>query len=141
MSARTHETLTREEFHARLKAQGVPREHLAFRCWMCGTLQSLKSFEGVGVAADLAERQIGYSCVGRHTNAGAWDSQSPARRAVPGCDWTLGGLLGGGALRIVEDDGGGRWCFALATPAEAAALRARDGRLAPPDAPDAPEAT
>ena len=133
MSARAFETLTREEFAARLTAQGVSREHLAFRCWMCGTVQSLRSFELAGVALASAEYQIGFSCVGRHTGAGAWDAQNPVRRAVPGCDWTLGGLLGGGAIKLVGEGGKERWSFAVATPDEARALMGRGGR---PDAPD-----
>lgn len=132
MSRPAPETISRDELGQRLHAQGVPRAHMAFRCWMCGTVQSLASFALAGVDSFSAERQIGYSCIGRHTGAGAWDARDPARRAVPGCDWTLGGFLPGGALRIVE---GARtlWAFAVATPDEARALMARGGQIEPPE--------
>lgn len=140
MSAPGYETLTREEFAARLLAQGVPREHLAFQCWMCGTAQSLRSFELAGVPAETAERQIGFSCVGRHTRAGAWDPSSTLRRLTPGCDWTLGGFIPGGAIKLVGEGGRTQWSFAVATPEAAAALRARGGRiLAPEPAPAQPQ--
>lgn len=132
MSERTFETLTREEFAARLTAQGVSREHLAFRCWMCGTVQSLRSFELAGVALASAEYEIGYSCVGRHTGAGAWDAKNPARRAVPGCNWGPVGFFRGGAIKLLGEGGRERWSFAVATPDEARALMGRGGRIEAP---------
>lgn len=123
------ETLTRDELGQRLLAQNVAREHMAFRCWVCGTVQSLASFARAGVAPELAERQIGFSCVGRHTDAGAWIPGDLRRMAVPGCNWTLGGFLGGGIL-IVDGDHTRR-AFEPATPDEARDLRDREGEILP----------
>ena len=140
MTRAAPETLSREELAQRLRAQGVPREHLAFRCWRCGTVQSLTSFALAGVDAFTAERQIGYSCVGRHTGAGGWDPSSPTRALTPRCDWSISEFPGAAGLRIVE---GARafWAFAVATPDEARALMARGGQLAPPAPPEVSAAT
>lgn len=125
------ETITHAELLARLTAQGVPTKHYAFRCYMCGTVQSVRSFERAGVPVDLAGRQIGFSCIGRHTDAGEWNPKNKKRRAVPGCDWTLGGLLGGARLLVKFPDGTESYAFEVATPEEAQALAARDGEVIP----------
>jgi hypothetical protein len=124
------ETITIEELHARFKAQGVSaREHLAFKCVICGTVQSMASLIAAGCAADKAESLVGFSCEGRLTGAGAWpsnkkkDAKSVARRKVRGCDWTLGGLFRLHHIEVTGTDGKPQPIFDLATPEEAQALQ------------------
>lgn len=116
--------ITIEELHAELKAQGVSaREHYAFRCVVCGTIQSGASLirAGVGKNFDEVEKCLGFSCVGRFTNAGPHKkSAAPGR----GCDWTLGGLFTIHKLEILTPDGKAHALFELATPEEAQALEA-----------------
>lgn len=97
-------TMTIDEFHAALKAQGVPHEHLAFRCPMCHTVQSAADLIAAGAGADFeaVEKYIGYSCVGRWTGQ-KFTAQS--KGAGVGCDWTLGGLLKTHVLEVIEPDG------------------------------------
>lgn len=114
--------LTIPEFHAELKGQGVPsHEDFAFRCPMCGTVQSARSLiaAGAGASFDEVERFLGWSCVGRWTNAGP-----PAAKAAPGkgCDWTLGGLFRLHKLVVVDEKGGEHPRFEPATSAEALEL-------------------
>jgi len=117
------ETLTLAEFLDRLKGQGVPRHHLAFRCAVCGTLQSMVSLAIAGVAPADCERFIGFSCVGRWTNAGPHDGGPPGL----GCDWTLGGLFQLHKLEVVTEDGVRHPRFVPATPAEAQDLMCANG--------------
>ena len=130
-SATKIETITHAEMLKRFEAQGVPVKHWAFRCYMCGTVQSPRSFERAGADKEAIERQIGFSCVGRWTGAGGWNPKNKKRRAVPGCDWTLGGLFGGSRLLVKFPDGKQSYAFDIATPAEAQALMARDGEIVP----------
>lgn len=116
MSAR--ERISVDEAHARFRAQGVSaREHVAFVCVVCGTVQSMASLVLAG-AKDLAqaERLVGFSCEGRLRGAGPWrpDHSGPTTR---GCDWTLGGLL---SIHTLEVDG--QPSFQIAPAAEALAL-------------------
>jgi hypothetical protein len=114
------------ELHARFKAQGVSaREHIAFRCVVCSTVQSIASLQRAGCPADKAESQIGFSCEGRWNNAGAWpsDARKAARRTVRGCDWTLGGLFRIHKLEVVNEDRKAQPIFEIATPEEAQALQ------------------
>lgn len=135
------ERLTIEQFHERLKAQGVPVNDYAFRCVMCNTVQSMRSLVEIAKCdPDQVERVIGYSCFGRFTNAGAWDPKKAKRRAVPGCDWTCGGLFGAaGRGVIVVQDGVDHARFYIATPEEAAELARRAGQPFRPE-PAAPAA-
>jgi hypothetical protein len=108
------------EFHAELKAQGVSaREHFAFRCPMCKTVQSGRDLiaAGAGSTFDEVERFVGFSCVGRFKGAA-----SP-RREPDGnpCDWTLGGLFRLHSLEVIDEDGNAHPRFDLATPEEAQA--------------------
>jgi len=115
------ERITVEEFQARLKAQGVPRQHLAFKCVMCGTVQSMASLikAGAGKTEEQVEKYIGFSCVGRFTGAGSHVKDTPPGK---GCDWTLGGLLQFHELAIITPDGQVHKHFAIASPEEAQAL-------------------
>lgn len=123
------EKITVEELHARMKAQGVSaREHVAFKCPICSTVQSIASLTKAGAPADRVENVAGFSCEGRLTNAGAWpsakDSSAKAqkRRGVRGCDWTLGGFFRVHQLTVETPDGKEHPIFMLATPEEAREL-------------------
>lgn len=113
-------TLTLDEFHAQIKAQGVPREHAAFVCPRCGVVQSMALLvqAGAGPDADAVEKYIGFSCVGRFTGAGA------PRKAPDGapCNWTLGGLFSMHELEVETPEGEKLPHFAPATPEQAKEL-------------------
>lgn len=114
------ETIALSEFHSRLKAQGVTRDHFAFKCPMCATVQSAQSFicAGAGEDFDAVEKYVGFACVGRFTGAG------PSRKEPDGkpCDWSLGGLFKLHKLEVQIEDGATQPIFEVATPAEARAL-------------------
>lgn len=114
-------TMTVEEFQAQCKAQGVPWEHLAFRCVMCGTIQSIHSLltAGAGKSYDDVEKYLGFSCVGRFTGAGSFVKGTPPGK---GCNWTLGGLFTIHKLEVVDSKGKKHPHFELATPEEAKEL-------------------
>lgn len=117
------ETITIPEFHARLKAQGVKRhEDFAFKCPMCGTVQSGQSLicAGAGKDFDAVEKYVGFSCVGRFTGAGAPRKKPDGKP----CDWTLGGFFRLHKLEVIDE--GGKHCprFEIAPPEEAQALAA-----------------
>ena len=57
------------DFHAVLKAQGVPRDHLAFRCPMCQTVQSANDLITAGSARKALVVPTGGS-----DGIGAWGS-------------------------------------------------------------------
>lgn len=108
------------DFLAELKAQGVPKMHLAFRCPACKTIQSASDLisAGAGNDFDSVEQYLGFSCVGR------WTHGDPPPRPLPddfqgGCNWTLGGLLPIHELEVVTDDGKHHPRFAPCTPEEA----------------------
>lgn len=107
-----------ETFLDELRAQGVSQEHLAFKCVMCGTIQSARDLieAGAGRDFDEVEKYLGYSCVGRKTGAGPFKKDTPPGR---GCDWTLGGLFQIHKLTVVTPDGVKHPRFELATPEEA----------------------
>lgn len=88
-------TITLDEFHAEIRAQGTSRlEDVTFKCPSCGMLQSAQDLIDAGAGANLdeVERYLAFSCVGR------FDS-------TKGCDWTLGGLLTIHRLEVVTPDG------------------------------------
>lgn len=108
-------------FHARLKAQGVAnRNHNAFVCPVCDTVQSMASLVDAGATPDEAERYIGFSCEGRLTGAGPWNPDAK-RLGMRGCDWTLGGLFRIHQLEV-HDGGNVHPLFNLASPYEAQKL-------------------
>lgn len=123
--------LTLAEFHDAIRAQGVPRVNVAAKCPMCGTVQSMADLiaAGAGSTEDEVEKYMGFSCVGRFTNAG------PHRRGMPpgrGCDWTLGGLFTIHKLEVVTPDDERHPRFELATPEEAQAhLRGEPQKFTP----------
>lgn len=98
-------TMTLDEFHGALKEQGVADVvDLAFRCPMCGTIQSAHDLIAAGAGPDLGavEKYIAFSCVGRWTGAGP---HRPGTGSGEGCDWTLGGLFKLHKLEVITSDG------------------------------------
>ncbi|MBW3538726.1 MAG: hypothetical protein KY476_00500 [Planctomycetes bacterium] len=131
-------TITLDEFLSELKAQGVPQEHFAFRCPMCGTIQSAVDLIAAGAGADFdaVEKHLGFSCVGRWTGAGTPKDTIDGR----GCNWTLGGLLQTHKLEVVTPDGKCHPRFEPCTPAQAkahACLPPLDPRPSIPDSTEA----
>lgn len=115
-------TITHEQFLSELNGQCVPREHFAFKCPRCGTVQSAQSLINAGAGTDFedVERYLGFSCVGRFTGAG-----SPRKKPDGDpCNWTLGGLLQMHELEINTPDGKTHPHFEVATKEEAEALMA-----------------
>jgi hypothetical protein len=128
------ERITLQEFHARCKSQNVSApKNVALICPVCGTIQSMVTLVKAGCAEDDVAKYIGFSCEGRFANAGSWPNASEnsekadRRRAIRGCDWTLGGLFQIHQL-IIEDDGKEYARFALATPEQAQALEAANAQ-------------
>jgi len=117
--------VTLAAYQADMKAQGVSsRDHVAFTCPMCRTVQSMALLAQAGVPQDKLEAQVGFSCVGRVLGSGpASADRTPGKPDGVGCDWSLGGLL---SLHEVEVDMGDgkphRPTFALATPQQAVIL-------------------
>ena len=112
-------TMTTEEFHVALKAQRVKREHLAFICPMCGTIQSAADLiaAGAGDDFDAVEKFLAFSCVGR------WTGAEPPRSKPDGkpCNWSLGGLFQLHNFEVVTEDGVRHPRFPPATPEQAKA--------------------
>lgn len=115
------EKITVEEFRARLDAQGVSgRRHKAFKCPMCGTVQSMHTLISAGAGEDekSVEKYIGFSCVGSFTGSGSPRKESDGNP----CNWTLGGLFQLHKLEVQTPDGEYHPHFEFATPDEAVAL-------------------
>ncbi|MBI5255396.1 MAG: hypothetical protein HY855_02775 [Burkholderiales bacterium] len=114
----TTTTMTLQEFHDACKAQSVPTLHLAFKCPMCGTVQSAYDLikAGAGHDFDAVEPYLAFSCVGRFTGAGSYKrGEKPGR----GCNWTLGGLFQVHKFAVITPDGKTHPRFELATADEA----------------------
>jgi len=110
-----------EEFHAEIKSQGVESsEDAALKCPVCGTVQSKRLLTQQGCPPEKVDTQIGFSCVGRWNNAGAYNKTK--KNSKPGCDWTLGGLFRLHNLEV-HKDGETHPMFDVATPAEAQKLK------------------
>lgn len=116
--------ITSEEFVAQLKAQGVPRRHVALICPMCKTPQSMDCLiaAGAGKTEDDVEGFIGFSCVGRWTKAGSPRKEPDGKP----CNWTLGGLLSMHNLVVIHE-GKKHPRFEPATREQAQALLASKG--------------
>lgn len=125
------EKITLVELHARLRAQGVSSpNHYAFKCPVCGTVQSMASLVQAGASVEKVESAIGFSCEGRFSRAGEWPSRKDKsgkaadRRKVRGCNWTLGGFLQVHKLEVEMDGGETSPAFEIASADEARALEA-----------------
>jgi hypothetical protein len=114
--------LSIEQFQQEIKSQGMSnRLDVAFKCPMCKTIQSMRSFTAAGVDEYTAELMIGFSCVGRFTGA-------PGPRKEPDgqpCNWTLGGLFKTHEMEVVDSNGKVHLYFDLATPEQAKALEVK----------------
>lgn len=103
------------EFHGALRLQGIPeRQHLVFICPMCGTAQSAADLiaAGAGDSFDEVETYVGFSCVGRWTNAGS-PRKKPDGNA---CNWTLSGLFQTHTYAVITEDGQSNPLFEPASP-------------------------
>lgn len=123
-------TITGAELQARLKDQGVPLVHRAFKCPLCATVQSAFDFIKAGAAKDFndANKHLGMACIGRFTGAGG-PRKSPDGQP---CDWIVGGFLQLHNLELVEEDGRRVPVFEPASPQEAQAhATSNDPRLVP----------
>jgi hypothetical protein len=130
-------TITIDELHAALRAQGVPREHMSVKCPVCRTVQSFSQLVAAVKAAtpehmrayfgkaDMDPEEIfGFDCIGRVTGAGPWkgEGDTPGR----GCNWTLSGFLKAHRLEVISAKGERVPFFEPATPEEAQALLLRE---------------
>lgn len=112
-------TLTLAAFHEMLKAQGTASyEHLVFICPICSTPQCAADLIKLNVGSDMeaVEKYIGFSCIGRWTNAGPFKKTNPPNQ---GCDWTLGGLFSIRELDVETEDGKKQPHFMPATTEQA----------------------
>lgn len=112
------ETLTLEEFRSKLKEQGVPTEHFAFKCPACGTVQSGYDLikNDAGKDFDDIQKYLAFSCIGRFTHHKPPPQQKSTQE---GCNWTLGGLFKIHTLMVITPDGASHPRFDIATPEEA----------------------
>jgi hypothetical protein len=129
-------TLTLDEYKAAVKAQGVPHEHIAMRCPMCGTIQSAADLiaAGAGKDFDAVQKYLGFSCVGRFTGASSPRKQPDGKP----CDWTLGGFFQMHKLEVVTPYSEMYPRFELATADEAKAHMAALLAVASPEVGAAP---
>lgn len=118
------ERITHAEYLKRIRAQESPsRDLISFVCPMCRTHQSMRDLieAGAGKTEAEVERYIGFSCVGRWTDAGSPRGEPDG---AP-CNWTLGGLFRFNRLEVEHPDGGAPVPhFEISTPQEAASYRA-----------------
>lgn len=117
-------TLSLAEFHAAIREQDSPSvEAVGLVCPMCGTVQTARDLidAGAGANFDEVEKYLGFSCVGRWTDAG------PPRHQRDGkpCNWTLGGLFQTHKLEVVTEDGKRHPRFEVATKEQMEAYRAK----------------
>jgi hypothetical protein len=109
--------MTLAEFIAACKAQSPSHDLIVFRCPMCATLQTARDLitAGAGADFDAVEKYLGFSCVGRFTDAGS-PRKSPDGKP---CNWTLGGLFSLHRMEVVTPDAKAHPRFELATREEA----------------------
>jgi hypothetical protein len=123
-------TMSAHEFAQALRAQGVPRDHVAVKCPICGTVQTLEEVRAAAAAASPdhlvayfgasqvdAELHFGFDCIGRFRAAGPFRGGP----AGAGCNWTLGGFLKAHELEVIDDSGVAHPYFEPVTAQEAQA--------------------
>lgn len=117
-------TMNREDYIETLQAQSVPRDHFAFRCPMCNTVQSAIDLINAEAGPDFegVERYLAFTCVGRFTGAGSPRQEKDQGR---GCNWTLGGLFQTHKLEVITEDGTHHPRFEPVTAEEAQAHKER----------------
>jgi len=98
-------TITVQKFVAEAKRRFGEKPALwKVKCPRCGTPQTAEDFREYTDLDDATiATQIGYSCIGRHTEE-------------MGCDWTLGGLFRIHELEIIDPEGNPHPHFELADP-------------------------
>ncbi|MEM7663802.1 MAG: VVA0879 family protein [Pseudomonadota bacterium] len=99
------ERVTLEEFQSMIKAQEVPIEDVKFECPICKSRQSANDLIAAGAGKDLdeVEKYLAFSCVGRFTGTGEYNSESHVPNS--GCNWTLGGLFQLHKFEVETPDG------------------------------------
>jgi len=100
--------------------EDTPEQHLAVVCPSCGTVQSETSFTRAEVDEETIYRVLGFSCIGRYTDA---IEAQVGEKTGRGCSYTLGGLFKLHTLVVVKEDGEERPSFEPAAPAQAQELR------------------
>jgi len=128
----TMRTITVDDLQSAWRAQGVPQDHCAVKCPVCGTVQSfadvreaaakaspehLRAYFGEGPIDPLLH--FGFSCVGRFNGQPGW--KEPGWQEGKGCNWTLGGFFHAHRLEVISPDGEKHPYFEPATPEEAQA--------------------
>lgn len=94
-----------DEFMEEAKKRfGPDKKKWKFVCPVCKTAQTAYDLLAVGVQKDKISEYIGFSCIGRWTDAGSFYDKKRSPIAV-GCDWTLGGLLRIHEIEIRKKDG------------------------------------
>ena len=88
-----------------------------FTCPACGFVQSIVDFERANVDEGTTQKQIAFSCVGRHIpgSRDAFDSTRPRP-----CNYAGGGLFKLNPVEVRFTDGKIDNFFAFATPSEIA---------------------
>jgi hypothetical protein len=119
MTTNQRRSITLDQFRLELKLQGMPsHEYAMFVCPICRTVQCAKDLisAGAGKTFDEVEPYLGFSCVGRFTNAGP---HKKGDKPGKGCNWTLGGLFQIHVLEVITPDGEKHPRFEIASGYEA----------------------
>lgn len=123
--------ITAHEYRLKLKAQGVSgSDHHAFKCPSCGTAQSIAMMLKQGIPREIAEKEIGISCIGRHAEKTFVSRAERIRKqkTLLGCDWTLQGAISLHKLEVICVDNMVHPQFEVATSIEAKDLENRVGK-------------
>ena len=97
------ETMNLDDFKKEAEIRfGKKGSKWKFICPICGTAQSAEDLVAAGVPKDKVGSYIGFSCVGRWTEAGPHKKDDKPGK---GCDWTLGGLFSLHKLEIEDNEG------------------------------------
>jgi hypothetical protein len=97
---------------------GPDKRAWVFVCPMCKTRQSALDFYRAGAKPGTGEvnKYLGFSCIGRFTNADPHVSGEPPGK---GCDWTLGGLFSIHTLEVIDEAGKAHMHFEFGEPVPA----------------------
>ena len=107
------ENIEIKDFIAEAEARfGENRKKWKFICPICGTPQSAEDLVAAGVDKAKVSDYVGFSCIGRWTDAGP---HKKGDKPGKGCDWTLGGLFRLHKLEIEDEKGKKHPHFELAT--------------------------
>jgi hypothetical protein len=108
--------ITRDEWLARGKQLfGEDFKQWKFVCPVCSTPQSINDLLAAGVKNEVVANYIGFSCIGRFTEAKAHKKNDPPGA---GCDWTLGGFFSIHKVEVTDDQGKVHPVFEFATREE-----------------------